>query len=185
LPGKAGGTYSWQFYLRRATFDPEFSHKLGLLFWDEFAHEWHREPFQLCGCYPSGAPIIASILNTAPVPIRAFLVRRTPKYGMDTWFDGFPGPEPVLMVDDVAASTEFLRHGAARVQAKLGLKLAYKYFTILNKVGTFEQKNQHTSNYIAPLLVAFFTVNDFTLGGCKFRQLHGGDAAVTWKGLIR
>ena len=71
------------------------------------------------------------------------------------------------------------------MQAKLGLGMYHKYFTILNKVGNFEQKNQHTSNYIAPLLVALFTVNDFTLGSCKCKQLHGTTSSTTWKGLIR
>jgi hypothetical protein len=33
IPGKAtGSSYVWQFYLRRATFHPEFAHRLGLLF---------------------------------------------------------------------------------------------------------------------------------------------------------
>jgi hypothetical protein len=37
LPGKnPKGRYTFQYYLRRATFNPHFAHALGLLFWDHF-----------------------------------------------------------------------------------------------------------------------------------------------------
>jgi hypothetical protein len=32
IPGKFGGHYRWQFYMRRATFNPHFARALGLLF---------------------------------------------------------------------------------------------------------------------------------------------------------
>ena len=71
-----------------------------------------------------------------------------------------------------------------RVRAKLGLTLHHKYFTILNKIGSFEKSSQHTENCLAALLVALFTVNHFTLGSDRFTELYG-PTRQTWTGLIR
>src|SRR5947208_954085 len=62
IPGKApGSTYIWQFYLRRATFNAQFSRRLGLLFWDRFLPVFQQAPFQVGACCPSGPPIATAI----------------------------------------------------------------------------------------------------------------------------
>jgi hypothetical protein len=53
IPSKApGGTYVWQFYLRRATFNSEFARRIGLLFWDRFLPIFNQRPFQIGACQP-------------------------------------------------------------------------------------------------------------------------------------
>jgi hypothetical protein len=104
-PGKAGGLYVWQGYLRRATYNPHFARALGLLFWDHFLPVYWQQPFQVCACEPSGPPIGAVIQTVAAllkVPLNVFHARRAPKqFGVDNWFDGRVLPNlPLLLVDE-------------------------------------------------------------------------------------
>lgn len=189
IPSRArGGTYTWQFYLRRATFHPEFAHRLGLLFWDHFLPKYEQQPFQVCACDPSGPPIGMTISATARrigLPMNVFIVRREPKgFGLDNWFDGRILSLPVLMVDDVAASAPFIRAGSARVQSKLGLPLHYNYFTICNKVGRgFDKRSQHTESYLDNELVSLFTMNNFAKTVVEYRERYG--ASPAWEGLVK
>ncbi len=187
IPGKApGSTYTWQFYLRRATFNAEFARRLGFLFWDRFEPVFRQQPFQLGACQPSGPPIATAIQHTAPgFNVNALLVRRTPKnFGTDNWFDGQAlRGIPVLMVDDIAASAPFLLLGAARVRHKLGLPLHFNYFTIVNKVGRgFHKVNQHTENYLDNELVSLFTMNNFAHDVERFAERYGHPPK--WSGLV-
>jgi hypothetical protein len=190
IPGKAPGSmYVWQFYLRRATLNPQFAYKLGLLFWDHFLPVYQQQPFQICACHPSGPPIAAAILATAgdlAVALNVFLVRREPKQiGTDNWFDGHALPDvPVLMVDDAAASAPFLMNGALRVQNKLRLPLHYNYFTILNKVGRNVPMNaQHTDSYLDGQLISLYTLNHFCKSAADFADKYGKPQG--WTGLIK
>jgi hypothetical protein len=189
IPSKApGGTYVWQFYLRRATFNPGFARRLGLLFWDHFLPVYLQQPFQVCACEPSGFPIGSTIQATATklgVSLNLFFVRRSPKFGTDSWFDGCALPNlPVLLVDDVAASSPFLLWSSARVQAKLNLPLHYNYFTICNKVGRgFSKEAQHTDSYLDSQLISLFTMNNFCRDVASFREAYGEDPK--WSGVIK
>lgn len=187
IPGKAGGTYVWQFYLRRATFNPEFAHKLGLLFWDHFLPVYLQQPFQVAACEPSGPPIGSAIQATATkigVPLNLFLVRREPKFGTDSWFDGQALRLPVLIVDDVAASSPFMLNASARIQAKLGLPLHYNYFAIVDKVGRGFGKNaQHTESYLDGQLISLFTMNNFCRDVGQFRDRYG--EGPRWTGIVK
>jgi hypothetical protein len=174
LDGKAGGKTIWQFYLRRAMYNPDFAHRIGLLFWDHFAPVFLQQPFQVCACHPSGVPIGMAIQDAATqlkIPLNLFLVRRQAKhFGIDNWFDGQVNKLPVLMVDDLAASAPFLRVGSARVQAKLNLPLHRNYFVIIHKVGrSFLKKNQHTENMLDNELVALYTVNNIAKTAEEFK----------------
>jgi hypothetical protein len=190
IPAKqAGGTYIWQFYLRRATLNPQFAHRLGLLFWDHFLPVYAQQPFQVCACDPSGPPIGMAIQTTATrlkIPLNLFIARREPKsFGTDNWFDGYARPDlPVLMVDDIAASAPFLLLASVRVQQKLRLPLHRNYFTVVNKVGAgFSKSAQHTENYLDGELVALFTVNNFTRSAADFEERYGRKPG--WSGLVR
>jgi hypothetical protein len=62
------------FTLRRATYNAEFAHRLGLLFWDHFLPVYQQQPVQVCACEPSGPPIGAAIQTAAqdcPRPVHA------------------------------------------------------------------------------------------------------------------
>lgn len=190
IPSKwPGGTYHWQFYSRRATFNPHFARRLGLLFWDHFLPIYQQQPFQVCACAPSGPPIGSAIVAVATlikVPVNLFVVRReAKKFGIDNWFDGRVLPKlPVLMVDDAAASANHLAIGAARVQQKLRLPLHRNYFVIVNKVGRHVPKGaQHTENYLDNELVALFTLNNFCLTAENFTGIYGHKPK--WTGLVR
>jgi hypothetical protein len=175
---KPGGTYIWQFYTRRAMYNPHFARAIGLLFWDHFLPVWMQQPFQVCACQPSGPPIGMAIISTGRrlgVAANLFLARRTSKgIGVDNWFDGRIERLPVLMVDDTAASAPFLKLAAARVQSKLGLPLYRNYFTVLNKVGRRVSKEaQHTDNYLDGELVALFTLNNFCTTTATYKDRYG------------
>lgn len=189
IPSKfPGGTYHWQFYLRRATFNPHFSHRLGLLFWDHFFPIYEQKPFQICACTPSGPPIgltIVAVGRRLGVSVNLIVARREPKaFGIDNWFDGRPTREPVLMVDDAAASAPYLLQASGRVQHKFGLELHKNYFTIMNKVGRNVIKDaQHTESYLNNELVALFTLNNFCLTSKEFKQMYGHEPR--WSGLVK
>lgn len=181
--------YSWQFYLRRASFHPEFAHRLGLLFWDHFLPIWDKQAFQLCAVEPSGTPIAAAIQNGATglgIRVNMLVARRQPKsFGIDNWFEGRPWQKtPVLLVDDIAASAPFMRLASARVQVKLKLPLHRNCFAIVNKVGRGVNKaNQHTENYLDNELVTLFNLNNITKMPEEFRDVYG--RLPQWSGLIK
>ena len=189
LPGKnPKGKYTFQFYLRRATFDPKFARALGLLFWDHFAAEHKAHPFQICTPEPSGPPIgaaIQAVANMLGIKVNVFSARRESKaYGLDNWFNGkvLPGV-PVLMVEDIAASAPFLLRAAIRVQQKLGLPLHASYFAVVNKVGRgFRKENQHTENYLDGQLIALFTFNNFSPDAVDFALKYGHKQ--NWAGMV-
>lgn len=188
IPGKGGGTYIWQFYLRRATYHPVFAHKLGLLFWDRFLPEYHRQPFQICACAPSGPPIggaIQEIATRLRLPLNVFHARREPKhFGLDNWFDGRVLKLPVMLVDDIAASSPHMLLAAARIQTKLGVPLHRNYFAVVNKVGRGVNKsNQHTENYLDSELVTLFTINNFYPTARQFTNRYGHPPG--WSGIVR
>jgi len=189
LPGKnPKGRYTFQFYLRRATFNPQFAHNVGLLFWDHFAEIYRNQTFQICTPEPSGPPIGAAIqaaANVLGIKVNVFSARREPKsFGLDNWFNGIVLPGvPVLMVEDIAASAPFMLRAAVRVQQKLKLPLHRNYFTLVNKVGGyFNKENQHTENYLDGQLIALFTFNNFSRNAEDFTFRHGHKQ--NWTGLV-
>jgi orotate phosphoribosyltransferase len=190
IPAKVSGqTYQWQFYLRRAFYNPHFFRALGLLFWDHFLPVYQQQAFQVCACHPSGIPVGMAIMLAAvelKLPLNLFLARREPKsFGHDNWFDGTVlAQHPVLMVDDAAASTNYMRAASARVQSKLGLTLHRNCFAVVNKVGRgFSKDAQHTENYLDNELVALFTVNNFSPTAEGYREAYG--RAPQWSGTVK
>lgn len=187
IPSKAGGiTHGWQLYMRRATMDAEFSARIGLLFWDRFQVEFERQPFQICSCLPSGPPIGMAIQAAATklgITINHMMVRREPKTGLDNWLDGVALKMPIMLMDDVAASTNHIRLASARVQMKLHLPLHTHYFAIINKVGARMNKNSsHTENYINGELVTLFTMDSFCGTSAQFKVRYG--CAPKWTGYV-
>ncbi len=188
IPGKGGGVYRWQFYLRRASLNSEFSNKLGLLFWDHFAPVFEQQPFQLCACLPSAVPIGMTILRTARrlgLPLNIFLARRNAKdYGFGNWFEGRVLPDiPVLLVDDLAASADHMLLASSRIQLMLGLVLHRNYFAVINKVGArVDKASQYTENYLNNELVSLYTLNNFCLTAIDFRERYG--TAAAWTGIV-
>lgn len=183
---KHGGTYVWQLYLRRATQNPEFAYRLSLLFWDHFYSIYQSKPFQIGACHPSGVPIGNAVAGWGyefGIPVNLFLIRREMKgHGVDNFFDGVVNKLPVLLIDDIAASTEYLAQAAARVQVKLGLPLHQNYFTVVNKVGyRLSKEAQHTENYLENQLISLFTMNNLTTSADDFKHKYG---QRTWTGLV-
>lgn len=181
--------YTLGYYLRRATLDAEFAHRLGLLFWDEFAHRYRQQPFQVCAAEPSGPPIACAIQAAATrlgVPLNVFTARREAKgFGLDNWFDGriIPGL-PVVMVDDIAASAPFLLRASIRVQQKLALPLHSHWFTVVAKVGPgIRQVNSHTRNYLDGALVSLFTHANFCRDAADYAIRYGQPQC--WSGVVK
>lgn len=179
--------YTWQVYSRRATLNPEFAHRLGLLFWDHFIPVYQQQPFQLCAIDPSGIPIAMAIMAVAAdlgIPVNCFAARRQQKrFGVGNWFDGRIVKLPVLIVDDAAASAEYMRVAAARIALKLRLPLHRNYFTLSNKVGRLSKAAQHTENYLDNELVSFFTVNNFCQSVKDVKAKYG--ELREWSGIVK
>jgi hypothetical protein len=112
------------------------------------------------------------------------MARREPKsFGIDNWFDGqILSNMPVLLMDDVAASTNHMLLASARIR-HMGLPLHHNYFAVVNKVGRGVPKEaQHTENYLDGGLACLFTLNNFCLTSQSFKERYGH--APKWTGFV-
>jgi hypothetical protein len=120
LPGKnPKGRYTFQFYLRRATFNPEFAHKGQTAVLGRIRGNIPKSSVQICTPEPSGrrsAPL------SRPTPCSAsrstcsrLSARPSLRPGQLVQRQVLPGV-PVLMVEDIAASALFKLRAAVQVQ---------------------------------------------------------------------
>ena len=164
IPGKQVGTsYTWQFYLRRATCDSICSHIIAKLFWEEFENQ---DVFQIGACEAAGVQIACSIQSYArfvlkrDVPI--FTIKKEPKsYGLRNLTEGIIHNElPIVLVDDLAGSQETLLK-SYNVLTQSGFRMYNKYFTVVDKSGTDVIPHRV---YLDDLqLVSLFNCDDFDL----------------------
>lgn len=189
VPMDGKSKYTLGYYLRRATLNAEFAHRLGLLFWDQFADKYKQQPFQIAAPEPGGPSIACAIQATATrlgVPLNVFGVRREAKaFGIDNWMDGRVVPGlPVVVVDDIAASAPFALRASIRIRQKLGLELHSHWFTVVNKVGPgIRQVNSHTRNYLDGQLVSLFHHGNFCRDAADYAIRHG--KRQCWTGIVK
>lgn len=182
IPGKAEGTsYSWQFYLRRATCDSICSHIIAKLFWERFEND---DVFQIGACESAGVQIACSIQSYArfvlkrDVPI--FTIKKEPKsYGLRNLTEGIIHDElPIVLVDDLAGSQETLLR-AYNVLTKSGYTMYHKYFTLVDKTGVNVSPHRV---YLDDLqLISLFNCDDFNL---QFDEYVRENKQPTWTGRI-
>jgi len=138
LPAKMPGhTYIWQFYPRRGLFNAKFMNAVGVLFWDMFAEDYKRSPFQLAGLETGSTPLLCAITMTAPlygIDVNTISIRASrKKYGLKNRFEGIINRDlPVLLVDDMVNSRNAIAWAKYYCELE-GLKIYNNAFAVLNK----------------------------------------------------
>jgi len=131
-------TNSWQFYLRRGLFNLEFLSYVGYLFWDKFADEYHKTPFQIAGLETGATPVTFGILMSAPAfecgDVNCFTIRKEKKkYGLLNRFEGIVKPNlPVLVVDDLCNTKGTIAQSFSFLKEEK-IDIFYKAFAIVYK----------------------------------------------------
>jgi len=129
---------AWQFYMRRGLFNLQFLSYVGYLFWDKFADEYHKTPFQVAGLETGATPVTFAILMTAPAfecgDVNCFAIRKQKKtYGLFNRFEGIVKPDiPVLVVDDIC-NTKGTIAQAFSILKEEKVEIFYKAFAIVYK----------------------------------------------------
>lgn len=127
LVREKGAIDAWQFYMHTATLNHGFSQRIGLLFWDQFAEEYDKQAFQICGCETGGVPLVCALQAAAyagGLKVNVFSARKeAKKYGLKNWLEGCVFEDlPVLLVDDVIGAGDTLTAQAKRL-TEFGLTL--------------------------------------------------------------
>ena len=120
LTAANGGVNTYQFYMPIALLDQQFRQRISALFWDRYAREFERRPFQICGCETGGVPLICALQAFAherTVPVNVFAIKKKAKeYGIKNWIEGIVLENvPVLLVDDVVGKKRTLTTQAKRL----------------------------------------------------------------------
>lgn len=144
LKGKAEGTwYSWQFYMRRAMFDPSFAHAISSMFLYRIHKEIGHFNFQLAGLETASTPLLSCIPLVAKyngIELSSFSVRKHQKeYGLRNWIEGSPDPNlPVMLIDDLCNSQNSMFTAKQVIEntyeKDVNLKIFDHAFSIVNKV---------------------------------------------------
>lgn len=163
--------FQYMFYLRRGLFDSTFLNYVGMLFWDKFALEYRKKPFQIAGLETASTPLIVGLTMTAPafeIHVNSFSIRKEKKkYGLFNRFEGVANNDvPVMIVDDLinsSASIQEARHACLME----GLTVKDTVFALVDKEFTvtkdFEEYTmfENTRNNID--YVSLFSYNHFDL----------------------
>lgn len=129
---------AYQFYMRRGLFNLKFISYVGYLFWDKFADEYHKTPFQIAGLETGATPVTFGILMSAPAfecgDVNCFSIRKDKKkYGLLNRFEGIVKPDlPVLVVDDVCNTKGTIAQSFSFLKEEK-IDIFYKAFAIIYK----------------------------------------------------
>lgn len=133
-----GDRYTWQYYLSRILYSPEYRFLIGEQFIkliDDNVGHWD---FQLAGREWSSIPLLIGLQDTLmyhkEITINSFLIKRERKnYGLHNFIEGQPNGLPILLVDDLCNSTNSFVHCATIVDKHLNLELLPYIFSVVNK----------------------------------------------------
>ena len=155
LPGKAANTrYTWQFYLRRCLFDPNFVFSAAYLLVNKIPN---IENIQIGACEDAEVPIGMAMSTLIGNPFITIKKNRK-SYGLLNFTEGRFIDKPILLVDDLAGSGATLRNSMNTLLA-FNIPIADYYATLINKT-----QGTHTNNYIKDKqLVSLFTCEDFSM----------------------
>ena len=158
---KSNSWYSWQFYLRRAIFDPYCSHIIS---------EWIYEnsdvtACQFAGMESAGPPLLSSLMSYSLLVkaqhIKGFAIRKErKKYGMLNWIEGFvDGTLPIILLDDIANSKTTISR-ASEICKNHGFEVS-RAMTIVNK--------SNDSDAVDDIPVSsIFKISDFQLEWAEY-----------------
>ena len=161
IPAKApNNRYTWQFYLRRCLFDPNFVFGAAHLLVNKIPN---IENMQIGACEDAGVPIGMAMSTLIGNPFITIKKNRK-SYGLLNFTEGRFIDKPILLVDDLAGSGATLRNSMHTLSA-FNIPIADYYATLINKT-----QGTHINNYIKDKqLVYLFNCEDF---------------AMTWKAYV-
>ena len=171
MHGKKPGTwYTWQFYLRRGLFDPDFLSAVSQMFIYKVEREIGHFNFQLSGLETAATPMLAAIplvLKGFDIDLNSFVIRKDQKtYGMKNWIEGRPEKNtPVMLIDDLCNSSMTMKR-AKKICEQEELKVTKVVFAIVNKWSKYCDKDSfknHTRQIPDTKVIHFFNCDDWDL----------------------
>ena len=153
IPAKAKDKYyTWQFYLRRCLYDPEFTNAAA----DLLVELLISHDVQVGACEDAGVVLGMAIAERLNTPM--FSIKKQPKaYGLQNKLEGRLTGQPVLLVDDLAGSQATLR-SSRQMLTMMNIPIAREYVTLINKTtGT------HDAYLDDMKLISLFSCDDFKL----------------------
>jgi hypothetical protein len=176
LTGGEAGIAAWQFYLPVAMLDPEFGHRIGLLFWNEFADSFRRQPFQLCGCESGGIPVACALQATAydlGLFVNVLEIKKAPKsYGLGNRIDGVIHDLPIMLVDDVVGTKKTMTAQAKRI-VEFGLALYSPAFCIASCKAPLPLRTGGEGPGSGISIKALFGPDEFTISHAGYVAKYG------------
>lgn len=154
LAGKdPGQNYTWQIYLRRCLFNPNFVMLAAELLIDKLSDR----NIQIGACEDAGVPLglaMSALLKTPMISIK----KQRKSYGLLNFTEGTFTGKPILLVDDLAGSQATLRQ-CVWILNSFKLPIAKQYATVMNKT-----QATHVENYLnGRELISLFTCDDFAM----------------------
>lgn len=157
--------YTWQIYLRRCMFDPEFVYAAAELLLDSLP----QGRFQFAAVEDAGNPLaqaLGTITNTPWISVK----KQRKLYGLHNWTEGRVSGDPIILVDDLAGSKSSLK-SAKSVLLAFKLNLAPYYLTVIDKT-----QGTHNNSYINDFkLVSLFTCEDFSMTWNAYKEKYRCD----------
>jgi orotate phosphoribosyltransferase len=165
-----GEYYQWIFMLRRGLYNPKFLSAISQMVLYHLDGIFPDNDYQLSGRETAAAPMIAGISLVARMfdkDINGFIVRKARKdYGLGNMIEGMPNDHQVVLVDDLANSSNSLRMAYDEVMAE-GLNVAPVAFVLVNKSHSeiHDERRMQTDMFLPPSIqiLSLFTLEDFGL----------------------
>lgn len=170
IPGKnCRSRNTWQFYLRKGLFNPEFSKIASVLLLDLIQQKLGHLNFQLSGLETAAIPLLVSLPAIAfeyDIYLGAFSVRKTSKkYGVNTNIEGRVCLEtPVLLIDDLCNSGNSLETARYKIKDEYDLEF-------LNCVVSIVSKNNDTIPSLGQVY-SLFKFADFDLAYTQYTKKY-------------
>lgn len=171
MPGKQPGTtYTWQFYLRRGLFHPDFASAIAQMFFYKVNKEIGHFNFQIAGLETASTPMLATIPlvgRALDIDLTAYSIRKEQKkYGLRNWIEGIPDEKPTMIIDDLCNSSASMRRSYDILSFEKRSVFNHA-FCIVNKVNkkTHNEQRQTTDMYLPNTIkiIHLFDLDDFNL----------------------
>ena len=170
MPGKMPGSrYTWMFYLRRASLNPDVAFALSKMFLYHMERMDPKFNFQICGMDSAGVPLITALSLSAryfDVYLNAISCRKERKaYGLLNRFEGMPENKLTVIMDDLCNSGKSMKQCLNSLLEE-NIPVASVAFCIVNKSNKTHSEERRRSDMYLPKeihVVSLFTLDDFNL----------------------
>ncbi len=166
LPSKGNkGYYRWQFYLRRAFFNPTILRFITNDFFGKYGDLLRDGAVQLAGVESASTPMLTAFALEAEksgYPVNVFSIRKeAKKYGLRNWIEGVPTDKPVILVDDLVSPNHYTMLLAMRVLDAHKIPLSGHVYASVYKTFTPDDPIERDGKKY--LVNHIFSLNDFDL----------------------